>query len=188
MIRMREVHPEDKDMLREWRNLPEVAKYMYTDHTVSPEEHERWFKGTLADPARKYWIIQADGEDAGLANLYSIDPRNKRCYWAFYLASPNVRGKGVGGFVEYFVLCHVFDGMGFNKLCAEVLAFNDAVVQMHKGFGFVEEGRFRQHVMKGGVAQDIVCLGMLKEEWNKVQAHVEARLQARGLIAASGVQ
>lgn len=182
VIRLRDVQPEDKDLLRGWRNLPEVARYMYTDHFITPEEHEQWFVRAMQDPARRYWIIQCDGEDVGLVNLYDIDFKNRRCSWAFYVASPNVRGKGVGSFVEYTVLEYVFETLKLNKLCCEVLAFNDAVVKMHKRFGFEQEGYFRQHVFKKDGPHDVVCLGMLRSEWEARKEEITARLRAKGLI------
>lgn len=182
MISLRDVQPEDKDMIRNWRNLPEVRKYMYTDHEISPEEHERWFQGIAGDPTRKYWIIVLDDEDVGLVNLYDIDPRNKRCYWAFYVASPSTRGRGVGSFVEYSTLHYVFDELRFNKLCCEVLTSNQPVIDMHRSFGFVQEGFYRRHICKGGRFVDVVALAMLTEEWAANRQGIEVRLRSKGLI------
>lgn len=182
MIALRAMAPMDKEMVRQWRNLPEVSRYMYTGHEISAEEHERWFQGVLAAPHCRYWIITCDGEDVGVANITAIDPRHRRCYWAFYLASPSVRGKGVGSFVEYWMLRHVFDDLNLNKLCCEVLSFNEAVINMHKSFGFREEGLFREHVVKEGQAVDVVCLAMLQREWQAAKPGIEERLRAKGLL------
>jgi UDP-4-amino-4,6-dideoxy-N-acetyl-beta-L-altrosamine N-acetyltransferase len=182
MLALRDVESKDKDMLLAWRNLPEVARYMYTDHLILPEEHEKWFRQKMQDPTTRYWIIMCDGQDVGLANLYGIDRRNSRCYWAFYVASPDVRGKGIGSFVEYSVLHYVFDELGLNKLCCEVLSFNQAVVNMHQSFGFKQEGLFREHVIKGGASHDIVCLAMLRSEWESLKAETENRLRQKGLL------
>lgn len=165
MVSFRDLTPGDKDMIRAWRNLPEIRKYMYTDHVISEQEHEAWFQRITKDASCRYWVIVCDGEDVGLVNLYGIDRTNRRCYWAFYVVSPNVRGKGVGSFTEYFVLRYVFDDLQLNKLCCEVLDFNQGVVRMHKGFGFVQEGLFRRHVIRDGTPHDVVCLAILREEW-----------------------
>jgi len=182
MIRLRAVHDTDKELLLTWRNLPEVAKYMYTDHLISDSEHEAWFNAAMMETSKRYWIITLNSEDVGLANITDIDEHNRRCFWAFYLASSSVRGQGVGSYVEYFVLSHVFDELGLNKLCCEVLEFNEAVVGMHKSFGFVEEGRFREHILKQGVAHDVVRLAMLRSEWLMTRPAIENRLRRKGLI------
>jgi UDP-4-amino-4,6-dideoxy-N-acetyl-beta-L-altrosamine N-acetyltransferase len=177
MITLRDLQAEDKAMLLTWRNLPDVARYMYTDHHITDPEHERWFSGVFGDPTRRYWIIRAEGEDVGLVNLYSISDQNKRCHWAFYVANPNARGKGVGTAVEYIVMKHVFEERGFNKLCCEVLASNEPVVRHHLRCGFREEGRFRQHVIKDGQAIDVVALAILVAEWQGIRREIEARVQ-----------
>lgn len=182
MNSLRDVRPEDKQMLLEWRNLPEVAKYMYTDHIITQEEHDRWFETAMKDPSRRYWIIVCDGKDVGLVNIYGIDHQNRRCTWAFYIASPDVRGKGVGSFVEYSILRYVFDELKLNKLCCEVLAFNEAVVNMHKGFGFKQEGLYREHIIKGGQPHDVVALAMLHSEWKELKPDIENRLRQKGIL------
>ena len=98
---LREIRSDDREKIYRWRNSPDVAKYMYTDHQITEEEHNRWFDLILNDKGRKYWVIVHDKEEVGLVNLYDIDPKNKHCFWAFYITSQNIRGKGVGSFVEY---------------------------------------------------------------------------------------
>ncbi|WP_374571857.1 UDP-4-amino-4,6-dideoxy-N-acetyl-beta-L-altrosamine N-acetyltransferase [Phenylobacterium sp.] len=179
-VALRPVVAADSARLLEWRNLPEVARWMYTDHVISPAEHDRWFASALADPARKYWIIELDGEPVGLANLADISPANRKCSWAYYLASPAVRGKGVGAFVEFWVIEHVFGEMGLDKLCCEVLVENEAVWKIHQSFGFQREALYRHHVWKAGHPLDVVGLGLLAEDWAKVREESAERLRAKG--------
>lgn len=182
MVTLRELLRADSDMLLEWRNLPAVAQYMYTDHIITPDEHRKWFAAIHGDVCRKYWIVVLDGSDVGLANLYAIDRHHRRAYWAFYLADPAVRGRGVGSAVEYKVLRYVFDELGLNRLCCEVLSVNEPVIQMHKSFGFKQEGYYRQHVIKNNTPLDVVVLALLNEEWQAQRPSIEKRLRSRNLI------
>ena len=179
---LREIRSDDREKIYRWRNSPDVAKYMYTDHQITEEEHNRWFDAILNDRSHKYWIIVYDKEDIGLVNLYDIDQHNKRCFWAFYITSQNVRGKGAGSFVEYYMLKYVFEDLAYNKLCCEVLYSNQAVVDMHKSFGFQEEGLFRQHRLKNGQFMDVVALAMLRSEWDEKKPQIEQKLKAKGIL------
>lgn len=179
-VALRALTPDDSDRLLAWRNLPDVARWMYSDHEITRPEHDRWFAGLAGDPSRKYWIIELDGEPVGLANLADISPAHRKASWAYYLASPSVRGKGVGAFVEVFVLDHVFRTLGLNKLCCEVLLENEAVWKMHESFGFQREARYRAHVWKGGRGHDVVGLGLLAADWAKAREASVERLRARG--------
>ncbi|MCI3134710.1 UDP-4-amino-4,6-dideoxy-N-acetyl-beta-L-altrosamine N-acetyltransferase [Phenylobacterium aquaticum] len=179
-VRLRPATFADAARMLAWRNQPEVARWMYSDHVITPEEHGRFMAGALVDPARRYWIIELDGEPVGLANLVDISAENRKCSWAYYLASPSVRGKGVGAFVEVWVIEHVFGALGLNKLCCEVLVENEAVWKMHESFGFQREALYRAHVWKGGEPRDVVGLGLLARDWAAVRETSLARLRARG--------
>src|ERR1044072_7832665 len=99
MFGLRDLREEDKSMILRWRNHPETATYMYTDHQITEEEHERWFTKIQRDASCRYWILQNNGKDVGVLGIVQIDMHNRRCYWAFYL-DPEMRGGGIGSFAE----------------------------------------------------------------------------------------
>lgn len=181
-VQLRDVTPADRDRLLQWRNQPDVAQWMYTDSLISEADHANWFAAALVDPARRYWIITLEGEPVGLANLADISPAHRRCAWAYYLASPAVRGKGVGAYVEYWVIEQVFGPMGLTKLWCEVLVENEAVWKLHESFGFQREALFRQHVWKAGAPCDVVGLGLLAEDWAATREASRARLRSKGYV------
>jgi UDP-4-amino-4,6-dideoxy-N-acetyl-beta-L-altrosamine N-acetyltransferase len=115
-----------------------------------------------------------------LANLADIDRTHRRCAWAYYLASPSVRGLGVGSFVEFKVIEHVFGTLGLEKLWREVLASNEAVWKLHMLHGFEREALFRRHVIKNGERVDVIGLGLLAEDWSARRGDMAERLRARG--------
>lgn len=180
-VTLRAPTAHDQERLLTWRNSDAVAPYMYSDHLISEGEHAAWFSRVGSNPAVRYWIIELDGQPVGLANLADIDLRNRRCAWAYYLADPAVRGLGVGSFVEYWVIEHVFGELGLNKLWCEVIESNKAVWRLHEGFGFTREAIFRNHVVKGGEPLDVIGLGLLASEWRGA-----ARDAARERLIAKG--
>jgi UDP-4-amino-4,6-dideoxy-N-acetyl-beta-L-altrosamine N-acetyltransferase len=179
-VTLRDLTEEDRERLHLWRNSPEVAAYMYSDHQISRVEHDRWFDSIAADPRRRYWIIETDGKPVGLANLADIDQAHSRCAWAYYLADPSVRSMGVGSYVEFWVIEHVFAALGLNKLWCEVLITNEPIWKLHQTYGFEREALFRDHVMKNGHYQDVVGLGLLAKDWPALRPALKARLEAKG--------
>jgi UDP-4-amino-4,6-dideoxy-N-acetyl-beta-L-altrosamine N-acetyltransferase len=155
---------------------------MYSDHAISPEEHARWFAVIAGDERRDYRIVEVDGTPVGVTNFYDIDRAQGRASWAFYLADPSVRGKGVGGMVEFLMIERAFDELGLRKLWCEVLASNEAVWKLHLKFGFTVEARFRSHVVKHGEPQDVVGLGLLAEEWASNGDRMLEKLQRMGFV------
>ena len=177
---LRDVGKDDRQRLLAWRNSPEVAAFMYSDHQIGQAEHDRWFDGMAGDKRRQYWMIVVDGEPVGLANLADIDTRNGRCAWAYYLASPSVRGLGVGSYIEFWVIEYVFKALGLTKLWCEVLASNESVWMLHERYGFQREALFRQHVIKDGAPADVVGLGLLVQDWPARRDEMARRLLDKG--------
>ncbi len=138
---------------------------MYSDHPISRDEHDSWFDTALADPRRRYWIIERDGRPLGLVNLYAIDWDERKCFWAFYLAEPEVRGQGVGRGVESAVLRHVFEELSLDTLFCEVLAENLAVIRLHESMGFERDALLRRHVRKSDGWHDAVRLRHCRARW-----------------------
>src|SRR5258706_1551002 len=183
---LRPLRADDKDRILAWRNSPDVRAFMYTDHVISPDEHARWFAGIGQDARRRYWIIEANDAPVGLANLYDIDLRHARCAWAYYLADPSVRGMGLGSYVEYWMLQQVFETLGLGKLWCEVLASNEPVWRLHETFGFKQEARLRDHVIKDGAPQDVLGLGILAAEWRERRPAMAERLRDKGYEPPGG--
>jgi UDP-4-amino-4,6-dideoxy-N-acetyl-beta-L-altrosamine N-acetyltransferase len=153
---------------------------MYSDHPILPEEHARWFTGIADDQTRAYWMIEMDAAPVGLVNLYDIDPAAKACAWAYYLADPATRGRGVGAYVEFRMLDHVLGERGFETLWCEVLEDNAAIWKLHQSFGFEVVERLAGRALKAGVAKDALRLKITQQGWAQARAGCATRLQARG--------
>jgi UDP-4-amino-4,6-dideoxy-N-acetyl-beta-L-altrosamine N-acetyltransferase len=179
-VLLRDLTEDDRERMFVWRNSPEVSAYMYTDHAIGRAEHDRWFDSLAGDPRRLYWLIEVDGQPSGVANLADIDHHHSRCSLGHYLAEPSARGKGVGSYVEYWLIEQVFGTLGLNKFWSEVLLSNEPAWRLHMDFGFQREALFRDHVIKNGHYQDVVGLGLLAKDWPALRPALKARLEAKG--------
>jgi UDP-4-amino-4,6-dideoxy-N-acetyl-beta-L-altrosamine N-acetyltransferase len=167
---------EDIELVRTWRNSPEVAQYMYTDTQISAEQQQHWFERVSLDTRAKYWLIECDSRKIGLASLTDINSTFSSCYWAFYLGDTSVRGGGIGAKVEFTVLEYVFNDLKMNKLRCEVFTNNVKVISMHEKFGFRREAYYRQHVKKNGEWLDVVGLAILRDEWLQFREVMENKI------------
>lgn len=168
--------PETLERVRQLRNEPAVRQHMYSDHVISPQEHQAWLAGLRGNAGQRAWAVLHHGAVEGLVSLGAIRAAQKSAEWAFYLSS-EMQGKGVGGVVEFKLLDLAFGEMGLEKLNCEVLASNPKVVEMHQKFGFQLEGVRRANVIKNGQRVDVVLLGILPAEWQERRPHF-ARLYA----------
>jgi UDP-4-amino-4,6-dideoxy-N-acetyl-beta-L-altrosamine N-acetyltransferase len=165
VVSLRTMREDDLARVLAWRNLPAVATYMYTDHRITEAEHADWFASVTKDGTRRYWIIELDGTPVGLANLYDISTLHRRAYLGLYLADDRVRGMGVGSATDRFLMRHAFEDLGLEKLCAEVLATNEAGIKVHQHHGFQVDGILRRHVVKRDERIDVWTMSLLRDEW-----------------------
>jgi len=169
-LQFRKIFKEDLEMILKWRTHPEITRYMYTDIPYDMQNQRNWFGRISNDVSRRDWIVQADGVDVGVVSLYKIDYTNYKCEWGFYMNPAAAHGKGVGNHVALNIQEYVFDKLGMNKLCGEIMAENVLVVKWHQLLGATLEGKRKQHIFKNGHFHDVVVSGLLKYDWeNKIK-------------------
>ena len=183
MIELTDLTEEHRWQVLDWRNDPDVARYMYQSDPVTREVHDVWFTRMLAAPDHLGWAVVMDGKPVGAAFLSSIDTGNSRASWGFYLADSSARGRGVGSAVLYLLLERAFTELKLHKLCSEVLSLNQASLTLHQKLGFVQEGLLREHSRRDGEWLDVHVLAIFEREWAQRRPGFKEKLRARGLVA-----
>jgi hypothetical protein len=174
-VRLRRINIDDLEMIMKWRMSPEVTKYMYTDPILTMEKQIEWYKKILKNSQKeKYWIIQIDEKtDVGLLSIGNIDTKNRQASWAYYIASLEARGKGLGRILECNIYDYAFQQLHLNKLWCEVFEFNEKVIKIHEKFGSKIEGKFIDHIFKNGKYYNVVRMAILKKEWETLRLEQE---------------
>lgn len=189
MLEVEFADAEDSDnalleQILRWRNDEGIRRFMYQDKIITPEEHRTWFSSLPGNPTKKYWVMRVDGKAAGVVNIVNIDQRNKNCEWAFYIGEGWAQKLGLGRIAEFHILDHVFFNLHLEKLNCAVLDFNKAVVNMHKSFGFQEEGLLRQQIERPEGRCGVHLLGITRPEWVAARGRVhEKKLKPLGVYA-----
>lgn len=154
--------PDDLPRVRAWRNHPEIRQYMYTQHEVSVAEHARWYECASEDAARHLLVYEESATPLGFINLHEI-AKGGVGDWGFY-AAPDAP-KGTGQRLGRNALQYAFVQLGFHKLCAQVLAYNERSIRFHLSLDFKHEGILRDQHFDGQIYHDVMCLGLLNSEW-----------------------
>jgi UDP-4-amino-4,6-dideoxy-N-acetyl-beta-L-altrosamine N-acetyltransferase len=160
------VPEDDVEAVRVMRNHPEVRRYMYTDHQILEEEHRNWLNMLKSNQSTEVFVVYRDQQPLGVVSLSKISRQHATSDWAYYL-DPEEQGGGVGVLVEYALLEYAFGAVRLQKLNCEVLATNPRVVNLHKKFGFKEEGVRRSNIVKDGQRIDVHLLGETFDEWEE---------------------
>ena len=165
MVTLKKLKEPYLELVRSWRNNPEIRQYMYSSNYISEENQKRWFNSIKNDNTKAYYVIHYNDIPVGVVNLTDIDLINKKCSWGLYIGDMNVRGKGIASKVEQMVFDIVFNQLNLNRLEGEVFADNTKVIKLHEKNGFKKEGYHQQYVIKDGKYRDVISIALLKEKW-----------------------
>lgn len=153
---------DDLAQVLAWRNHAEVRRYMVTQHLITADEHARWFDAASQDASRRLLVAESDQRPFGFVQFSGVAP-GAVAHWGFYAAPDAARGSGRA--MGKAALTLAFGELALHKVCGQALAFNDASIRFHEKLGFRREGVLRQQQLLEATWHDVVCFGLLREEF-----------------------
>jgi UDP-4-amino-4,6-dideoxy-N-acetyl-beta-L-altrosamine N-acetyltransferase len=180
-IHLRPLVAGDKPMLLRWRNQPEIATWMYTDHRITDDEHERWFPTVLEDTAdHVYRIVAAGQTPVGMVSLTEIN--GQRCTWGGYIGDLDWQGRGAGSAAMWLSLHLAFDDLQLELVRVEVLVENTHAVRMYERFGFEHRTDQPKEIVKDDRYFLVLVLELARAVWNTTKTAMHETLKERGLL------
>lgn len=158
----REMTEADLELVLSWRNHPEVRRHMYTSHEITPEEHAQWYERASIDPKKHLLIYENNNERRGFVSITEVS-EGRIAEWGFYV-SPEA-AKGTGKNLGNTALNYAFETLQLHKLCGQALATNERSIRFHERLGFQSEGTLRHQHFDGQRYIDVICFGLLAEEY-----------------------
>lgn len=152
----------DLERVLEWRNHPDIRRYMYTQHEITLSEHTNWFEKAIRNPNKHLLIFELNGIPTGFVSINGTE-NDSIAEWGFYVA-PNSE-KGTGRQLGKTILNYAFEVLKLHKICGQALAYNLPSINFHTSLGFTQEGLLRDQHFDGQSYNDIVHFGLLANEW-----------------------
>jgi len=84
-----------------------------------------------------------------------------------YWIAADEQGKGIISRATEALLDIAFGKIGMNRVQIRCADQNLRSAAIPRKFGFTEEGRQRQHVIRDGVVYDFLVFGLLRDEWEQ---------------------
>ncbi|WHH58339.1 UDP-4-amino-4,6-dideoxy-N-acetyl-beta-L-altrosamine N-acetyltransferase [Petroclostridium sp. X23] len=155
------------DVIRNWRNSPDVYRYLFSHYFITPEQQQSWYENLLRDKSKLYMMVieKKDMKPVGLVWLNNIDNLHRTAEWGFFMGSKEGRNAGYAVEAEYLLIKYAFEYLNLHRLYGHVFTFNKKVISMHKRFGFQLEGILREHVYHEGEYKNVAVVGLLKQEY-----------------------
>lgn len=147
--------------IREWRNLPEVRKYMYNTQIISLEEHLKWIKSLKNNNSIKVYYSIMNNEKIGVNILRK---KSESTYeWGLYLNNKVEKGKGIGKIVGEKFLKFIFQVLEIRILEYEVLEENIPSLKLALKLGLKKYKEEEKQIE--GKEKKVLYLKISKDEW-----------------------
>ncbi len=111
------------------------------------------------------FAIEADAQLIGYCGLYGTDEVARSASMGISIGNKAYWGKGNGREAVALLVDYGFRMLNLHRVYLDVHASNERAIRAYRGVGFVEEGRLRQHIWTDGHYDDLVYMGLLRDEW-----------------------
>jgi RimJ/RimL family protein N-acetyltransferase len=119
------------------------------------------------------FAIEVGGKCIGACALFNANATAQTCELGIAIGDKDYWGQGCGRECIRLLLKYAFRYLNYRKVWLRVHAVNQRAIRAYLACGFVEEGRQRAHVWSDGVYDDLVLMGILRDEWREEESSTE---------------
>lgn len=164
-VTLRGIREDDLENIMNWRMDPDITRYMNTNPKLTLEGQKVWLASIRQNPDVRYWVIEVNGEPAGVINLTGLTKEDGNLGWAYYMGEKRLRSIQTALALEMSMYDYALLTLGKQAVYSDVFTLNAGVIQLHRlcGCEVVEERK--QAVLKEGVYYDVTYMRMTAECW-----------------------
>jgi len=140
-----------------------------TRKPVSLKEEKRWIQNLkkFKKQEHHFAINTNKGFHIGSVSLL-LSLMDKNANFSILIGDKNYWNKGYGREAIKIILNYAFNKLRLNRIYLGVISYNKRAIRLYKKFGFKLEGRSREHIFYKGKFYDLLEMGILKNEWQKL--------------------
>ena len=126
------------EILRNWRNAPEISSNMEYRGHITSEDQNLWFRNLCAK-TNYYFIINYQNRKIGLIHLNKFDHENSSAHAGLFIAESEFTGTGISLGASLLILTYAFDELKLDIVYAKIKRDNLSALKYNSGLGFVFE-------------------------------------------------
>jgi RimJ/RimL family protein N-acetyltransferase len=157
---------EDAQLRVKWLSNPEVNHYMGSEvrsGTTLVDEEEKFKNRSSGKKKREIFIILDGKKPIGDVGLVDVDRIDKNAFLVIMIGEDGYRDKGIGGKALDFITKYGFEKLGLHKISLQVTADNIPAVKCYQKFGFIEEGRLKEHAFIDNEFKDEIIMSLFNK-------------------------
>ena len=142
-VSLRSLAIEDIEMLRIWRNSPEISQYMVSQEQISPEQQLEWFAYQKEQTDQKHFSVFYKDQLIGSANIKVAQHQGKGDFASadmletgLYIGAEKYRANLLAFAPSLVLNDYCFEQLGTTALFARVHPDNSNAIQYNLKLGY----------------------------------------------------
>jgi UDP-4-amino-4,6-dideoxy-N-acetyl-beta-L-altrosamine N-acetyltransferase len=136
-IRLKRISYQDIELIRYWRNHPDIRNRMAFKKHISAKMQEEWFK-SIDNKYNYYFLIEHKGKNIGVINSKNINLKEMYGEGGIFIWEKDIEDEFVAVLASLCFLNAVFYVLKiFNKSFIQVLKDNPRAIKFNRSLGYV---------------------------------------------------
>lgn len=132
---------ETAELVRVWRNSPEINKFMDFQKEISVDQQKYWF-GEIQKEKSDFFLIRKDETPIGLIHIEKINLDERFAHVGLFVGDVDYHGSGLALAASLSLLDYAFDTLSLKTVLAKVKDDNEQVIAYNSFLGFEKYERF----------------------------------------------
>ena len=134
-LTLRQLEEKDIEMVRQWRNAPQVSAYMAFRGHISRQQQTEWFKA-INNENNHFFIIELAETPIGLCELKKIDWIDRTAEGGIFIKDEQFRNS-VHCVASAVLVCEYgFGELGLERIYAQILDDNVRAIRFNTMLGY----------------------------------------------------
>jgi RimJ/RimL family protein N-acetyltransferase len=129
----------------------------------------KWMEEEMGEPSPAAYVFSirtlAEDKLIGELGLDVVNWPGREAFVGLGIGETDYWSKGYGTDVMNVLLRFAFTEINLRRVSLTVFEYNPRAVRSYEKTGFRHEGRVRQVLNKEGRRWDVLCMGILREDW-----------------------
>ena len=178
-VTFRSIEERDLEILRQWRNMPDIARNMFSSDFITEEQQQGWYESVCRGERGQCWFVESDGQPVGYASLSRSERAEDTYEFGLYIGNQQFTRGGYGSAILFSIMQEAFEKQHAHKVICEVLAFNASAIRLYEKFGMQKQGFFKDYLKRGNERIDCVSYAIFEQEWQQLPNGLYEKINSR---------
>lgn len=175
LVRLATVDPEkDAATLARWCEDSEYLRLADADPAIlySPSQQTEFFKQEIGECLLFAIRTLEDDRLIGTLDFAHVNQVSGNTWLGIGIGERDYWNHGYGSDAMCVLLRYGFWQLNLHRVSLNVFDYNSRAIRSYEKLGFRVEGRSRGWLLRGGRRWDLVYMGLLRCEWEEIEARI----------------